>query len=73
MKSAKWKRWRLPKQRFPTYIIQGDRKHNRPGALMIGRIKAAAYLAETLGRERVDRMVVEDTRTEWIFKEPVAA
>lgn len=69
MKSTKWKKWRISKYKFPTYEIQGDRKHNRPGANMIGRIKATAHLAETLGRERVDKMVVSDTRTEWVFKE----
>lgn len=73
MKSTKWKKWRLSKRRFPTFEVKGDRKSNKRGALIIGRERAAAHLAATLGRERVDRMVVEDTNTEWVFKEPIGA
>lgn len=72
-KSTKWRKWRLSKFQFPTYEIKGDRKHNRPGALMVGHVKAAAHLAETLGRERVDRMEIDDTRGEWVFKERLSA
>lgn len=69
MKVSKWKKWRLSKRQYPTYIIYGQ---NGPGSggLVIGRTKAAAALAATLGQARVDKMKVTDTPTEWVFMEP---
>lgn len=69
MKSIKYNKWRVSKYQFPTYEIKGDRKHNRPGANVIGRIKAVEHLAQTLGKARVDAMTVTDTKTEWVFME----
>lgn len=74
MKSIKWKKWRLSKFRYPTYEVKGDRSHNRPGANVVGRVAAAASLAERLGRVRVDAMKTADTRApKWIFMEPIKA
>ena len=73
MKSTKWNKWKLSKQRFPTFEVKGDRKSNKRGALVIGRERAAAYLGTILGRERADAMKVTDTRGEWVFMEPKAA
>lgn len=67
MKSTKWRKWRLSKYRFPTFQIKGS--GSTKGENVIGRKRAADFLAQTLGRERVDRMEVTDTRTEWVFME----
>lgn len=68
MKSAKWKKWRLTKRLYPSFIIYGQ---NGPGSggFVIGRTRAAIALAAMLGQVRVDKMKVTDTRTEWVFME----
>lgn len=65
----KWKKWRLSKRRFPTYLIKGSKPGD--GALIVGRIAAKNFLSEKLGSSRVERMTATDTKTEWVFCEPV--
>lgn len=71
-KSVKWRKWRLSKYLFPTYTIKGSGGSTK-GENVPGRKAAAAHLSQTLGRERVDRMTVTDTPTEWVFMEPIGA
>jgi hypothetical protein len=63
----KWKKWRLSKYRFPTYIVKGSKPGE--GELVVGRRAAKAFLSERLSSVRVERMELADTRTEWIFME----
>jgi len=68
MKSTKWKKWRLSKFKFPTFIIYGQNGRGS-GSLSIGRVRAAAELSRTLGKARVDAMKITDTAREWVFME----
>lgn len=69
MKSTKWKKWRLSKYRFRTFIVKGS--GSIKGALVVGRTAAKAHLASKLGSGRVDAMKTADTRREWIFMEAI--
>lgn len=70
-KSVKWKKWRLSKRIFPTRQIKGS--GSTKGENIPGHKAAAAHLALSLGRERVDQMKITDTRSEWVFMEPLRA
>lgn len=69
MKSTKWKKWRLSKYLFPTFLVKGS--GSTKGALVVGRTAAKAFLVARLGHARVDAMKTADTRREWIFMEPL--
>lgn len=70
MNERKWKKWRLSKARFPTFIVHGMNGAGS-GTLVIGRQKAKEHLSGVLGSARVDAMIATDTRTEWVFMEVV--
>lgn len=72
MKSTKWRKWRLSKYLFPTKQIKGSNREKGGGIRgenIPGHKAAAAYLSRTLGSERVAKMKIVDTRTEWVFME----
>ena len=66
MHIRKWKKFRLSKYLFPTYVSMSGSS----GMLHVGRDAAKKVLQTMLGRN-VSHMQETDTRFEWIFMEPL--
>ena len=66
MNIRKWKKFRLSKYLFPTYVSMSGSS----GTLHVGRDAARKALQTMLGRN-VSHMRVSDTRFEWVFAEPL--
>lgn len=79
MKSTKWKKYRLSKQKYPTRFVGGG--GNVKGVLIIGWKNALKDLEKELGRalpreldkngSPKDRPKMKSTRGEWVFMEPL--
>lgn len=68
MHDKKWKHHRLSKRLYPTRIISTGTS----GSLVVGKIAARQALKKMLGRD-ISHMRETDTRTEWVFLEPIRA
>ena len=73
MHTRKWKKFKMSKYQYPTtVVIDGQQGGKNKGHLAIGRVKAADDLKRMLGRD-ISHMIVTDTKSEWVFMEPLAA